>query len=73
MLHFGRAMNPNWDDDLARARLASADVPLDRRAGRLSGGQRAQVALALAVAKRPQVCCWTNRSPRWTHLLGGSS
>jgi ABC-2 type transport system ATP-binding protein len=55
MLHFGRTMNPNWDDDLARARLASADVPLNRRAGRLSGGQRAQVALALAVAKRPQV------------------
>ena len=55
MLHFGRAMNPSWDDDLARARLASADVPLDRRAGKLSGGQRAQVALALAVAKRPQV------------------
>jgi ABC-2 type transport system ATP-binding protein len=55
MLHFGRATNPNWDDDLARARLASADVPLNRRAGRLSGGQRAQVALALAVAKRPQV------------------
>jgi len=55
MLHFGRAMNPNWDDDLAHARLASADVPLNRRAGKLSGGQRAQVALALAVAKRPQV------------------
>lgn len=55
MLHFGRAMNPSWDDDMARARLASADVPLDRRAGKLSGGQRAQVALALAVAKRPQV------------------
>lgn len=55
MLHFGRAMNPNWDDDLARARLTSANVPLNRRAGKLSGGQRAQVALALAVAKRPQV------------------
>ena len=55
MLHFGRAMNPNWDDDLARARLASANVPLNRRAGKLSGGQRAQVALALALAKRPQV------------------
>ena len=54
MLHFGRAMNPNWDDDLARARLAGANVPLNRRAGKLSGGQRAQVALALAVAKRPQ-------------------
>jgi ABC-2 type transport system ATP-binding protein len=55
MLRFGRAMNPHWDDDLARARLAAAKVPLDRRAGKLSGGQRAQVALALAVAKRPQL------------------
>ena len=55
MLHFGRAMNPGWDDALARARLAAAEVPLNRRAGKLSGGQRAQVALALALAKRPRV------------------
>jgi ABC-2 type transport system ATP-binding protein len=55
LLRFGRTMNPSWDDALARARLAAAEVPLARRAGRLSGGQRAQVALALAVAKRPQV------------------
>jgi ABC-2 type transport system ATP-binding protein len=55
LLRFGRAMNPAWDDALARARIAAAEVPLDRRAGRLSGGQRAQVALALAVAKRPRV------------------
>jgi ABC-2 type transport system ATP-binding protein len=55
MLHFGRAMNPSWDDVLARERIAAAEVPLKRRAGKLSGGQRAQVALALAVAKRPHV------------------
>jgi ABC-2 type transport system ATP-binding protein len=55
LLRFGRAMNPGWDDTLARERLAAAEVPLQRRAGKLSGGQRAQVALALAVAKRPQV------------------
>jgi ABC-2 type transport system ATP-binding protein len=55
MLRFGASMNPTWDDDLARQRLLAADVPLNRRAGRLSGGQRAQAALALAVAKRPQV------------------
>lgn len=55
MLRFGREMNPTWDDTLARARIAAAEVPLKRRAGRLSGGQRAQVALALAVAKRPRV------------------
>jgi len=55
LLRFGRAMNPGWDDALARERLAAAEVPLTRRAGRLSGGQRTQVALALAVAKQPEV------------------
>ena len=55
LLRFGRAMNPRWDGRLARDRLAVAEVPLRRRAGHLSGGQRVQVALALAVAKRPQV------------------
>jgi ABC-2 type transport system ATP-binding protein len=55
LLRFGRAMNPGWDDALAREHLAAAEVPLTRRAGRLSGGQRAQVALASAVAKRPEV------------------
>jgi ABC-2 type transport system ATP-binding protein len=55
LLRFGRTMNPRWDDTLARSRLTAAEVPLKRRAGQLSGGQRAQLALALAVAKRPQV------------------
>jgi ABC-2 type transport system ATP-binding protein len=55
LLRFGQSMNPSWDGDLARARLTAAEVPLTRRAGKLSGGQRAQVALALAVAKRPRV------------------
>lgn len=55
LLRFGRAMNPSWDDALARGRLAAVEVPLSRRARNLSGGQRAQVALALAVAKRPRV------------------
>ena len=55
MLRFGREMNPRWDDQLARERVAAADVPLGRRAGKLSGGQRAQVGLALAVAKRPEL------------------
>ncbi len=55
MLRFGRAMNPSWDDALARERIEAAEVPLARKAGKLSGGQRAQVALALAIAKRPRV------------------
>ena len=55
LLRFGRAMNPAWDDALARERLAAAEVPLNRRAGKLSGGQRAQLALTLAVAKHPEL------------------
>ena len=39
----------------ARARLAALDVPLRRRVGQLSGGQHAQVALAVALARRPEL------------------
>ncbi len=55
MLAFGRGMNARWDDALARERLDRLGIPLDDRVGHLSGGQRAQVALALALAKRPQM------------------
>ena len=54
-LRFGRQMNPGWDDTLARQRVAELDLDLDQRAGSLSGGQRAQLALTLAVAKRPEL------------------
>jgi ABC-2 type transport system ATP-binding protein len=54
-LSLGRHMNPVWDDALARERLESLRVPLDRPVQSLSGGMRAQVALALALGKRPQV------------------
>jgi ABC-2 type transport system ATP-binding protein len=55
LLRMGRATNLRWDQELAESRLATLDIPLDRRAGNLSGGQQAQVALALALAKRPQL------------------
>jgi len=54
-LAFGRHLNPSWDDDLARARLAELGLPLKKRIGQLSGGQQAQVALTLALAKRPDL------------------
>jgi ABC-type multidrug transport system ATPase subunit len=44
-----------WDAPLARERLARLGIPPDRPVGTLSGGQRAQVALALALAKRPRL------------------
>ncbi len=55
MLAFGRHLNSTWDDDIARIRLARLGIPLAKKCGALSGGQRAQVALCLALAKRPQL------------------
>src|SRR5262249_3194299 len=54
-LMLGERLNPRWDMRIARDRIDSAGLDPRRRAGRLSGGQRAQLALALAVAKRPDL------------------
>ena len=53
LLTMGTKLNDQFDLPFARARLVDVGVPLDRRVDRLSGGQRAQVALCLALAKRP--------------------
>jgi ABC-2 type transport system ATP-binding protein len=55
MLRFGRHLNPGWDDALALRRLDELGIPLRRKVGRLSGGQQAQVALTIALAKRPEL------------------
>jgi ABC-2 type transport system ATP-binding protein len=54
-LRIGAHLNPRWDAALARTRLAELKIPLDQRVGTLSGGQRAQVALVLTLAKRPRL------------------
>ena len=54
-LRLARSLNRRWDDARALARMAELGIPLDRRLGRLSGGQQAQVALAVALAKRPEL------------------
>ncbi len=51
----GRKLNPRWDDALALARIERLELPPDQKVGRLSGGQQAQVALTLALAKRPEL------------------
>lgn len=51
----GKLNRRRWDAALARERLAALGIPPDQPAGKLSGGQRAQVALALALAKRPRL------------------
>jgi ABC-2 type transport system ATP-binding protein len=55
MLRVGRELNPGWDDEAAHDRIAALDLPLKKRVRRLSGGQRAQVALTLALAKQPDL------------------
>ena len=55
MLRFGRRLNTRWDDAFARRRLASLGLGLKQRVGTLSGGQQAQLALTLALAKRPEL------------------
>ncbi len=52
---FGRKLNPSWNDEIALGRLERLDLPLGQKVGRLSGGQQAQVALTLALAKRPEL------------------
>ncbi len=54
-LRLGGWLNPQWDRGLAERRIAQLGLDPRQRAGRLSGGQRAQLALTLAVAKRPEL------------------
>ncbi|KAB1908407.1 ABC transporter ATP-binding protein [Micromonospora sp. AMSO1212t] len=54
-LRMGAWLNPSWDAALARRRVAEVGLDPAQKAGRLSGGQRAQLALALAAAKRPEL------------------
>jgi ABC-2 type transport system ATP-binding protein len=55
MLHLTRNLNRRFDRPYARARLSELGIPLDRKAGKLSGGQQAQLALTLALARRPRL------------------
>jgi ABC-2 type transport system ATP-binding protein len=55
MLHLAANLNRSFDREYARTRLAELGIPLKRKAGRLSGGQQAQLALTLALARRPRL------------------
>jgi ABC-2 type transport system ATP-binding protein len=55
MIRFGRKLNLRWDQKTVETRLRSLNIPLDRKIGRLSGGMRSQVALAMALGKNPEL------------------
>jgi ABC-2 type transport system ATP-binding protein len=50
-----RELNDRWDTDLAVQRLSSLNLPMSGNVGKLSGGQQAQLALTLALARRPRL------------------
>jgi ABC-2 type transport system ATP-binding protein len=55
MLHLTANLNRRFDQHFAEARLGELGIPLNRKAGKLSGGQQAQLALTLALARRPRL------------------
>jgi ABC-2 type transport system ATP-binding protein len=54
-LRMGQWLNPSWDAGLAASRIDTLGLDLRQRTGSLSGGQRAQLALTVAIAKRPHL------------------
>ena len=54
-LRMGAYLNRHWDSELAESRIGQLDLDPRQKAGSLSGGQRAQLALTLAVARRPEL------------------
>jgi ABC-2 type transport system ATP-binding protein len=55
MLHVTRNLNRRFDQRFAEVRLGDLGIPLNRKAGKLSGGEQAQLALTLALARRPRL------------------
>ena len=54
-LRFVANLSPRWDEHRARSRIEELDIPLARKIGKLSGGQHAQVALVVALARHPDL------------------
>ena len=55
MLRFGEKTNPSWNMEIAKDYVAQLDIPLEARVNNLSGGQQAQVALTVCLAKQPEL------------------
>jgi ABC-2 type transport system ATP-binding protein len=55
MLHLTRNLNRSFDESYAKQRLDGLGIPLKKKSGKLSGGQQAQLALTLALARHPRL------------------
>src|SRR5579859_4683249 len=55
LMHLTRNLTRGFDQPYAQTRLGELGIPLNRKAGKLSGGQQAQLALTLALARRPRL------------------
>ncbi|HEV2342572.1 MAG TPA: ABC transporter ATP-binding protein [Actinocrinis sp.] len=54
-LRLGAHLNPRWDQGFAQRRIAALELDPSQKAGKLSGGQRAQLALTVAAGKKPEL------------------
>lgn len=55
LIHETRNLNHRFDQAYAERRLGELAIPLRQKAGEMSGGQKAQLALTLALARTPQL------------------
>lgn len=55
MVHMTRNLNLHFDASFARNRLTDLGIRSKQKAGKLSGGQQAQLALTLALARHPRL------------------
>lgn len=54
-LKLGAHLNHRWDKAFAAARIEALSLDPKQKAGKLSGGQRAQLALTIATSKHPDL------------------
>ena len=72
MMHLTRNLNLHFDWAYAETRLGELGIPLTRKAGKLSGGQQAQLALTLALSRHPSLLILDEPVARCSTRLPGT-